>query len=283
MILRYYRPFARRSPNFLLIGPGRTGTSWVTKNLMLHPDIFMPRSKSVRFFITNYDKGLDWYLAHFGGRRETAVGESTGGPFGHLDGDVDLATRIQKHLPDVRLVATFRHPVDRAYSAMGRLRAFANPGELNATVDFEDKIKITPRLIDEGKYATHLERWYSKFPKENILVVFYDQMRSDPRGYLRQIYQFLGVDPDFESPLLNQQINATSTVSATSKIRKLVYRALLRLDLFKLSKLVDNSIQRKPEPLRPEVHRRILESYYIDEITRLEQMLNVDLSDWRQI
>src|SRR5690606_27505842 len=102
--------------------------SWLTKNLMLHPDIFMPRCKSTRFFIDKYDRGLPWYEAHFKGHHEKAIGEASVGYFAKTDS----ADRIRKHMPDVKMIATLRDPVDRAYSALGRLRATARKGELNS-------------------------------------------------------------------------------------------------------------------------------------------------------
>jgi len=226
-------------PNFLLIGPGRTGTTWITKNLMLHPQIYLPRRKSTRFFLDNYDKGFSWYESHFRGRKELAIGEASVGYFAHPNS----AILIQKHMPEIKMIATFRDPVDRAYSHMGLLRALAKKGDANLDIDFEEKLRITPQMIEAGKYAKHLEHYYSLFPRENILVLFYHEMKEAPHDFLRKIYTFLGVDTSFISPLLSQQINASSTRLADSKLKKLLYRVLLRLDLFKLSRRVDSSMK----------------------------------------
>lgn len=265
-------------PNFLLLGPGRTGTSWVAKNLMLHPEICFPREKTTRFLTANYDKGIAWYESRFAPAK--AIGESIGSDI--LE-HPEILPRIKEHMPDAKLISTFRNPVDRAYSAMGRLRAEAKQGEMNATIDFEEKLKVTPRLVNQGLYATRMDKLHSMFPKEQHLILFYDQLRDDPRGFLRKIYEFLGVDPDFESPLLHQSINATATFAAKSKLRKAAYRLALRLELFKLAKRIDSTMQNPQERLTPDVRRRVLQTYFMDDINRLEQMLGTDLSSWRVV
>jgi len=61
-------------PNYLIIGAARCGTSWLAKNLQLHPDIYMAECKEVHFFDQNYEKGISWYEEIFKGRTEKAIG-----------------------------------------------------------------------------------------------------------------------------------------------------------------------------------------------------------------
>jgi hypothetical protein len=264
-------------PNFLLVGPGRTGTTWVTKNLMLHPQVFLPRRKSTRFFMDNYDKGLTWYMSHFEGRNEQAVGEASVGYFAHPD----APPRIQQLLPDIKLVATFRDPVDRAYSEMCLIRSLARRGDPNLTIDFEEKLEQTPRIVDQGKYAKHLARLFALFPPENILVLFYETMREAPDDFLRRVYRFVGVDESFSSPLVTQQINSSATRLAESRLKKLLYRVVLRLDLFALSRRLDASMRAQIAPLDNKVRMRVLDRYYRADIEELERMLDVRLPSWK--
>ncbi len=266
-------------PNFLLIGPGRTGTTWSTKCLMLHPDIYMPRCKSTKFFSDNYDRGREWYESLFQGwSGERAVGEAS---VGYLP-RAEAPARIHELIPDVKLIATVRHPVDRAYSSYGRLAAFAKKGDPNYGISFEQKIENTPRLINEGYYAEHLKRYLQYFPKEQILVLFHDDMQSDPKGFLREIYQFLGVDTEFEAPVLDQKINATSTLRARSRVLYGTYRAMMRLGLFNWTKRIDSLNGREPPKLSPGVRDKLIERYYENDILELERLTKRDLSEWKQ-
>jgi hypothetical protein len=276
MILR--RP--KRLPNFLLSWPWpEQAPPGLAKNLMLHPQVFLPRRKSTRFFLDNYHRGTGWYESHFKGRKEAAVGEASVGYFAHPES----AKLIKKHLPNVKMIATLRDPVDRAYSHMNLLRGLVKKGDPLLTMDFEEKLRITPQMVYAGKYATHLEHYYSLFPRENILVMFYHEMKEAPHEFLRKIYTFLEVDPSFRSPLLDQRINSTATRLADSNVKKAIYRVLLRLDLFKLSNRIDSSMQKSIPPLSDEVRERLLHTQYLDEIERLESMLRVNLDRWKSV
>ena len=57
------RPVTR--PNFLFIGPDKTGSSWMFHILSRHPDCFVPVAKDIYFFDRYYSKGMGWYLRHF--------------------------------------------------------------------------------------------------------------------------------------------------------------------------------------------------------------------------
>ncbi len=265
-------------PNFFLIGPGRSGTTWIAKSLMCHPDIFLPRRKSTRFFSSRHEQGLDWYESQFSGwRREKAVGEAS---VGYLRSR-DAPCRIRDLIPEAKLIATLRHPVDRAYSSYGRLAALARKGEPNYGVSFEDKLRRTPRLMEEGLYAHHLERWLACFHREQLLILFFEDMKANPGNFLRTIYEFLGVDADFASPLIDQKVNATSSKRPRSRLLYGLYRTMMRLDLFHMSKWIDELNRSEVEPLSREARERLVAEYYLQDIRALEAMTGRDLSEWK--
>lgn len=266
-------------PNFLLIGPGRSGTTWVTKSLSAHPDIYMPRRKSTRYFSSNFGNGLNWYERIFNGwAGESAVGEAS---VGYLM-NPETAFRIHERLPEARLIATLRHPVDRAYSSYGRLTAIAKKGDPNYGISFEQKLRMTPRLLEEGRYAEHLNRYLELFPRRNLLILFYEDMARDPEGFLRSIYEFLDVEPSFRSPLLQQRLNATSTKRPKSRVLYGMYRTMVRLSLFQLTNGLDALNRREPPKLDPRLRQEIIEHYYWDDIGRLEELTGRDLSEWKR-
>jgi hypothetical protein len=265
-------------PNFMLIGPGRAGTSWLTKSLSSHPEIFIPRRKSTRYFSSDYHMGLAWYESQFKGYAgQKAIGEAS---VGYLPNE-DAPKRIHDLIPGVKLIATLRHPVDRAYSSYGRLAAMAKKGEPNYDISFEDKLKVTPRLLNEGYYARHLKHYMEYFPREQILILFFEDMNKDPEGYLRAIYEFLGVDPNFRAPLLDQRLNATSTLRPKSRLLYGIYRTMVRLSLFKWTKRLDDMNRREVPKLRPELRQQLLDQYYLDDIADLERLTSKDLSAWK--
>lgn len=267
-------------PNFLLIGPGRSGSTWITKSLSAHPDIFIPRRKSTRYFSRNYDKGVDWYQSLFRGHSgEKAIGEAS---VGYLPCP-EAPARIRELLPDVKMIATLRHPVDRSYSSYGRLTALAKKGELNYGISYEEKIKMTPRLLVEGLYAKHLEHYFRVFPREQILILFYEDMKSNPARFLRSIYDFLEVAPDFEAPVLGQCINATSTKRPRSKALYTIYRTMMRLNLFTFTGRIDELNRREPPRLNVKTRDRLISQYFMDDIVHLEKLTGRDLTAWKSL
>ena len=54
-----------RLPNFLHIGPGKSGSSWLHETLTLHPEVYLSEAKDLYFFSRYYDRGLDWYRKQF--------------------------------------------------------------------------------------------------------------------------------------------------------------------------------------------------------------------------
>lgn len=102
-----------RLRNFLIVGAMRCGTTFLAHCLGAHPDIYIPRAKEIHYFDVHFEKGPEWYKRKFSGaKKEHAVGEATQS-YMYLD---YVPPRIASLLPDARLIAILRNPVDRAYS-----------------------------------------------------------------------------------------------------------------------------------------------------------------------
>lgn len=263
-------------PNFLLIGSGRAGSSWTAQNLMLHPEIFLPRSKSTRYFTDNYQKGPEWYANYFTGRSEKAIGEAS---VGYISSE-DAPARIYQLIPNAQLIATLRHPIDRAYSSFSRTAAINSKDIRNPQSKFLEKINRSPRLINHGKYATHIKRYLEYFSKDQMLILLYDDL-PNARDFLRKIYRFLNVDEGFDSPLLNQKLGSTEILKSSNSLSYYLYRTLRRLGFYRSSKFIYERAKKPTVSLDRELRRNLLQKYYGHEIQELESILGRDLSSWR--
>jgi hypothetical protein len=237
----------------------------------------VPRRKVTRFFTDEYDRGIDWYKAIFGSRKEIAVGEAT---VGYLPNErsPDL---VHQYMPNVKLIANLRDPVDRAFSSYCRLKGMAKIGDVNYEISFEDKIKMTPRLLESGLYARHLKHWFKLFPRENFLILTFDEMKNDPALFMQCIYDFLGVDTNFQSDLTHQKLNSSASINSKSRLLYFIYRALLRMDLFKLSRSVDTVNRTQRQAIRPDTRESLIKEIFLEDIIELESMLGRDLSSWK--
>lgn len=204
---------ARPLPSALIIGAQKAATTALYAYLRRHPAVVGPFWKEVNFFDRHYARGEAWYRGHFPNElrlrlvrrrgHEPVVAEaSTGYIFHPL-----AAGRARGLVPEVRLIALLRDPVERAHShyqhevALGR-----EPLSFEEAIDREearmegelDRMLADPAYFSHawwdhtylarGLYAEQLERWLEAFPREQLLVIPTDDLRESPReAYARAL------------------------------------------------------------------------------------------------
>jgi hypothetical protein len=192
--------FAER-PDFLVISPPKTGTSWLADNFRCHPELFVPAIKEVKYFNSLHRVlGLDWYLSHFapaGGRLAGDVSPS------YASLPVGMIRRIRKQFPDLKLIFLMREPVARAWSHARhahrfRELAFADAPPGPATAEQWRAVLADEWSLLSGDYLGHLRRWSAVFPSEQMLVGFYEDIAARPDQLLRRAFRFLGVNADLD-------------------------------------------------------------------------------------
>jgi len=268
-------------PNYIIIGAARCGTTWIGKNLMLHPDIFMPTLKEIHFFDKNYSKGIAWYENFFKERTQKAIGEATPG-YLYTDGAAQL---INKHCPDAKLIVCLRDPVERTYSHF--MYREHERKTCNDSMTFEEIISWTPeqgmpRLVEESLYFDKLSQYYELFPKENILVVYFDDLKQEPENFLVEIYRFLGVDQNFKSQLSDKKVNTSASKIGKARIFFHVYKALNKFGFYGFASTIDKFNSKKLPLIQAESRKLLLDEYYMKDIIKLEKLLERDLSQWKK-
>jgi hypothetical protein len=242
-------------PTFLIIGAQKSATRWLRLNLGLHPDVFSP-ARELEFFNNRErfeQEGLASYRAQFEGwSGESYVGEATPGyMFWHHDARV-IAGRVRETVPEARLIAILRNPVDRAQSAVVH---HIQGGSLAAGSRVLDVVRRMPPerdplgIVSGGWYAASLEPYQELFG-DQLLVLLHDDADDDPRGVYDQALRHVGPGADFVPPELErvrfsyQQQRSAETIELT-------------LD-----------------------ERRELYEFFADDIRKLEKMTGRDLSLW---
>jgi sulfotransferase family protein len=272
-------------PNFIVIGPGKTGTTWLYECLKAHPEIALARNtKETVFFADYYDRGLGWYEKFFDGLDAKAVGEVSNTYFF----TPDAPARIARDLPQVKLIAFLRNPVERIQSLyLFRLRNGLVKGSL------EDAIAADPKMVEQNFFDEHLARYLALFPREHLFVALFDDLRRDPQGLLRQIYNFLGVDPDFVPPSARERVLEASAPRNAGLFHLLKRFALwLRRNDFhrllswaKTNPLVMKTLTRPvaaaDKPVVAPETRAKLAAIYQPHIVKTEALIGRDLGAWR--
>jgi hypothetical protein len=172
-------------PDFLYIGTSKAGSTWLFNALAVHEDVWLASNKGLYFFDAHFDRGVDWYRQQFEDADGRAVGE-----FSHSYlSSPEAPARIAAYSPSMRLLVCLREPVDRAFSDY--LDLVKNNGFAGS---FSQAVEQYPRLLDRGRYATHLSRYLEHFPAAQLHVGLFDDLKTSPQGYADEVYDFLGVD-----------------------------------------------------------------------------------------
>jgi hypothetical protein len=274
------------SPTFIVIGPGKTGTTWLYTCLVQHPDICMARNtKETLFFNENYHRGFDWYKRFFADCGEAkAIGEISNNYFF----SEEVPGRIAHHLPDVRLICLLRHPLERLLSTfLWRRRT------LPERASFEETISQRPTMVSNNYYDVFLERYLQHFPRERLFVGLHEDIRSSPDLLLRQIYEFIGVDSKFTPSTTHERVLPAS-VSRFGidlyPVKRIAYW-LRRVGLHGvltwakmnpvLTKILLKPVPESGKPaISPDTRERLMDNYR-PHIERTGTMIGRDLSHWR--
>jgi hypothetical protein len=185
-------------PDFLIISPPKTGSTWLATNLRCHPRIFIPAIKEVKYFSTYYRwLDLNWYAGHFQPGGDRLKGEASPS---YCMLPRRMIQVLRTLIPDVKLIFLMRDPVARAWSharhnCLYREANFrGGTGRLESVTDEEWRASFRhPWPIASGDYLSQLQRWLSTFPRRQILVDLYERIQTDPVGLLSTIMEFLGI------------------------------------------------------------------------------------------
>lgn len=206
------------TPNFIVIGSMKSGTTTLCHLLGQHPDVFMSYPKEPEFFCKKeiYARGWDWYQSLFANvKKEAAIGEgSTSYTKAPLFSKVP--ERIVKHLPHVRLIYIVRHPLERIESHwMHRVRH-------GDTRSFKKMLQQYPNLVDTSRYWYQIQQYRKYFGDDQILVIFFDDLKINPEKVLHQCFSFLGVNSHVKPANPTERLYVTRQFKVESDLLKLV-------------------------------------------------------------
>lgn len=212
--------------DFIVIGAQKSGTTSLFEYVRRHPAIELPAAKEVPYFSHDPQYASPWddYLrkafpfADPDRRWGTVTPQyMVGGLYDYatqpdgssLPGDErTVPSRIRERLPDVRLIAILRDPVERARShhAMAILNGWDTRSFDEAVKDLLDPDALirarqapqeTTGYVVWGEYGRILAGYRETFAPEQLLILFTDELRDEPQSVLRRVFRFLDVDPDF--------------------------------------------------------------------------------------
>jgi hypothetical protein len=202
----------RGMPSLLLIGTQKGGSTSLFNYLVQHPDVLPPLGKEVHYFDFNYGKGVNWYHGRFPYRYQLRGGVRTLDATPYYMMHPLAPERAARLLPDVKLIAVLRNPIDRALSHYqhevrgGRETlsfAEALDREAERLAGEEERLRTEPGYYSynhhryaytvRGIYVDQLRRWAEHFPREQLLVLQSEWLFRDPPAASEAVYRFLGL------------------------------------------------------------------------------------------
>jgi hypothetical protein len=298
-------------PNFIIIGAGRSGTTSLYFYLKQHPEVFLSPVKETNFFaylalgaeeahrrraLPWKVKSLDQYQALFRGGENFKMRGEASPIYLSLPGVPD---QIRNHLPEVKLLAILRNPIERAYSNYLKYvrdgmetRSFeqAIQDELQFGIEGGYPLIGMGYYVRTGFYAQHLLRYQQAFSGEQIGLFLYEDLVRSPQGLMHAIFAFLQVDPGFvpdTTVRFNQAgVPRNKMISWVNRFKGLTswLRQRLPARIYLLAQRGYSQIQAGvlETPELSHGTRQFLRDLYAEDIKQVQELVRRDLSSWLQ-
>lgn len=281
--------------DFIGVGFSRCGTTWIAKCLQAHPEICTPEWKETHFFDFdhNYKKGLNFYKSFFKNSDNKVVGEYCP----EYIFEEKALQRIKKDFPNVKIIVSLRHPIDRTFSHyLYSKRKKGIPKEFCELFnkDFDD-------IIDKSNYYKYITTLYKYFVPKNIYILIYDDYKKNPKKFIQSIYNFLEVDDSFIPDSLLIETNKSKNLQYKFSFFEHLFAGRLHREKYFYWRILISILKflnigvfinylrglNKVKNIKEETEiifskdKKRLKEFYVDGIERLEKLIKRDLIIWK--
>ncbi|MCF6149522.1 MAG: sulfotransferase domain-containing protein [Candidatus Kuenenia sp.] len=193
----------------------KAATTSVFMYLNAHPQICGSSVKETTFFgdqfTGNWDIDINKYSSYFK-KCSSDVDYIMEASTGYLHNGIKVAQRIHSMLPDVKLLFILREPVDRLYSYYNHMISKLVK-DFDRTVSFNEYVEkcfeysnnginsVQSKLnhmhyaaLQYGRYANYINEYLQIFPREQIKIMFYENLETNPKKFMHQLCNFLGIN-----------------------------------------------------------------------------------------
>lgn len=274
-------------PTAIGIGAQKCASSWIHAVLAAHPQAAVAREKELDFFSYYYDRGYRWYESLFDEASPATVHFENSPSYFH---DPRTPERVRAYDPQMKILLLLRDPVERAYS--NHLHEVIKGHIPN--LSFEEGLANNPSYLDQSRYGTHLSRWLDVFPAGQVQVMLAENIKADPAGQARRVYEFLGIDPEFTTGLLSERRNESDRArlpwlrnllrAQGDRMRRMgLEEQLMRVKkLGPVRKLLDANrvdVRQEVPAMSPDTRKRLTQELG-DEMQRLAALIGRDPVEW---
>jgi hypothetical protein len=297
----------KKLPDFLIIGGEKCGTSFVHHCLREHSDVFMPLAETAFFEDPDFSPGdfspLEKLFA--AACHEQCLGIKRPA-YLHKP---ECPARLRHYVPQARMIVILRDPVERAVSAYYHniKMGFIPIADINKNLDkiidgkVQSKYQRASEIIECGFYHEHIRRYLMYFPREQMMVVLYDDLKRSPRDTLKKLFKFLEIEENVTPISLGKKVNVGTYSLLRLRLTRLqnpiVYsynKACTRLYAKKHFNIIQTSIARliswndtllsyvtpNSQPVLTKKLQERLSDIYREDSMQLQELLGVNLSGW---
>lgn len=265
---------------FIIVGAMKAGTSSLGFHLNNHPDVYLPE-KELQYFNddTKFNKGYDYYYSLFKPKGEKVIGEKTP-TYSYQE---NVAERIYKFNPDIKLIWIFRNPVDRAYS--NYLHAVKNGSELlsfdSAVENESERIKsdIWKGYVERSIYIKQVERYLKWFKIEQMHFIVFEEFKADPEKELKKVFDFLQVDSN-KSYYAVEERNKTVMPRSPKSLYYVRKYFGAKSFVFKVINKINTFGKAPGYQKMSDRMKKVLESRFIECNKELQNATGLDLTKW---
>jgi hypothetical protein len=202
----------RGLPSALVIGAQRSGTTSIFNYLVQHPDVLPPLGKEIHYFDFHYSRGIRYYRGRFPYSHRLRQGAMTLDATPYYLVHPLVPHRAAQLLPEVKLIALLRNPIERAYSHyQHEVRGGREPLSFVEAIDREaerlageeERLRNEPGYYSwnhhrysythRGLYVEQLRRWLQHFPRSQLLVLQSEFLYGQPAEAMARVHRFLGL------------------------------------------------------------------------------------------
>ncbi len=197
--------------DFVGIGPPKSATTWLAKCVQEHPEAYIPEIKELHYFLKipkkegvytyyNRPKGYKWFNSLF---KNIPSNIKKGDWTPNYFANPYSPELIKENNPDMKIILVIRNPIEILISGYH----YFQRGVYNRKFTFKEYFETQKESL---LYYKLLKKWEKYFPKKNIHIILYENIKKSPKKVIKDLYKFIGVDPNFEPPSLHKKINARS-------------------------------------------------------------------------
>jgi hypothetical protein len=282
------------SLDFICIGAGKSGTTSLFHYLKGHPKIFIPVQKELPLFNKHVtlSQFQDFMKRFYPENANLVKGKITPSYMT----SPEIPRRIHSFMPDIKLIAILRNPIDRAFShylmKKRNLTDTRNFSELVINeIENQAQTNFYESYLKRGLYGTILAEYLKYFNRSQILVVFSEELKNNKEETLDRILSHIGLEKGYRPKTLNKNFYKGGLDFRFKTLHKKAKRVGFLVKGFNLlSPTIRFRIKRwyfqdlntikKEVTLNSEV-RKILISYYLEDIKFLSKTYQLEVP-WKE-